>query len=147
MKTQKLHELYSLYLMMALILFQGVSGLFGGFALILDPTGELLNMPLSMLDGSPFDNFLIPGIILFTILGIFPMIVFYGLWKRVKWAWPGTFFVSIALITWIGVEVMMVGYHSEPPLQLIYGLTGVVLLGLAMLPSVRRALEASQHSR
>lgn len=146
MKTQKEHKLYSLYLMMAFILFQGVSGLFGGFVLILDPTGELLNMPVSMLDGSPFDSFLIPGFILFTILGIFPMIAFYGLWKRVKWAWPGAFLVSIALITWIGVEIMMVGYHSEPPLQLIYGLIGVLLLGLVMLPSVRQALEASQHS-
>jgi hypothetical protein len=77
---------YSLYILMALILFQGISGLFGGIALIIDPTGELLQMPLSMLDGSPFDTFLIPGIILFLILGIFPMIVFYGLWKMTNWA-------------------------------------------------------------
>ena len=68
------------------------------------------------------------------------MIAFYGLWKRTLWAWPGAFMVSIALITWIGVEIMMVGYLSEPPLQLIYGLIGVVLLGLMMLPSVRRTL-------
>jgi hypothetical protein len=37
---------YSLYILMALILFQGISGLFGGIALIIDPTGELLQMPL-----------------------------------------------------------------------------------------------------
>ena len=53
MKTQKPNTSHSLYLLMGLILFQGVSGLFGGFALILDPTGNLLNMPLSMLEGSP----------------------------------------------------------------------------------------------
>jgi hypothetical protein len=131
---------YSLYILMALILFQGISGLFGGIALIIDPTGELLQMPLSMLDGSPFDTFLIPGIILFLILGIFPMIVFYGLWKRTNWAWTGALIVSAALIIWIGVEIWMVGYHPEPPLQLIYGLLGLFLLVLVMMPSVRLTL-------
>jgi peptidoglycan/LPS O-acetylase OafA/YrhL len=96
-----------------------------------------------MLDGSPFDTFLIPGIILFLILGIFPMIVFYGLWKRTNWAWTGALMVSAALIIWIGVEIWMVGYHPEPPLQLIYGLLGLFLLVLVMMPSVRLTLGRS----
>lgn len=131
---------------MGVILIQGLSGLFGGAALIVDPTGELLNMPVSMLEGSPFDTFLIPGLILFTILGIFPMIVVYGLRNRTIWAWPGAFLVSLALITWISVEILMVGYHAEPPLQLVYGVLGLLMLVLVMQPSVRRALEASQNS-
>ncbi|PKD44050.1 hypothetical protein CWD77_00805 [Rhodohalobacter barkolensis] len=122
---------------MVLILFQGISGLFGGTALVIDPTGELLQMPLSMLEGSPFRDFRIPGIILLTILGIIPTIVFYGLWKRSSWAWMGALTVSAALIIWIGVEIWMVGYHSEPPLQLVYGLLGLILLLLTLLPSVR----------
>lgn len=128
---------YSLYFLIILMLFQGISGLFGGFALVIDPTGELLQMPLSMLEGSPFDTFFIPGIILLTILGIMPMVVFYGLWKRKNWAWMGALTVSVALIIWIGVEIWMVGYHSEPPLQLVYGLLGLILLLLTLLPSVR----------
>jgi len=132
---------YSLYLLMGLILFQGISGLFGGLTLVIDPSGELLQMPFSMLEGSPFDTFLIPGFILFTILGIFPMIVFYGLWKRTNWAWTGTLIVSAALIIWIGVEILMVGYHSKPPLQLIYGLLGLILLGLVMMPSIRNQFQ------
>jgi len=143
MKDQKISSPYSLYFLMGLILFQGISGLFGGLALVIDPTGDLLQMPLSMLAGSPFDNFLIPGIILLTILGIFPMVVFYGLWKRLDWSWMGALMVSAALIIWIGVEIWMVGYHPEPPLQLIYGLLGLFLLVLVMMPSVRLALERS----
>jgi len=127
---------YSLYFLMILMLFQGLSGLFGGIALVIDPSGELLQMPLSMLAGSPFNTFLIPGIILLIILGIFPMVIFYGLWKRTNWAWSGALMVSAALIIWIGVEIWMIGYHSEPPLQLIYGLLGLILLGLVTLPSV-----------
>ena len=137
---REIQQSYSLYLLIGLILFQGISGLFGGFALIIDQTGELLQMPLSMLEGSPFDTFLIPGIILLTVLGIFPMVVFYGLWKRSKWAWMGAVTVSVALIIWIGVEIWMIGYHSEPPLQLVYGLLGVILLILTFLQSVRHEL-------
>jgi hypothetical protein len=137
---REIQQSYSLYLLIGLILFQGISGLFGGFALIIDQTGELLQMPLSMLEGSPFDTFLIPGIILLTVLGIFPMVVFYGLWKRSNWAWMGALRVSVALIIWIGVEIWMIGYHSEPPLQLVYGLLGVILLILTFIPSVRHKL-------
>jgi len=140
MKSQKTHNSISLYLMMALILFQGVSGLFGGFALVADPTGAVLSMPVTLLEGSPFDNFFIPGLILLTILGIFPVVVFYGIWMRADWAWTGALLVSTALIAWIGFEILMVGYHDDPPLQLIYGLLGLILLGLVMLPSVHRAL-------
>lgn len=140
MKSQKSDNPFSLYLIMALILFQGLSGLFGGFALIADPTGAILNMPVTLLEGSPFNTFLIPGFILFMILGVFPVVVFYGLWMKADWAWTGALFVSTALITWIGVEILVVGYHDEPPLQLIYGLVGLILLGMVMLPSVKQTL-------
>lgn len=139
MKIQTSPKPISLYFLMGCILFQGVSGLFGGTALVIDPTGELLRMPISMLEGSPFENFLIPGLILLTILGVFPMVVFYGLWKQSNWSWMGALMVSVALIIWIGVEIWMIGYHPEPPLQFIYGLLGLILLTLTLLPSVRNS--------
>tara|TARA_R100001143_G_C3360693_1_gene135334 strand:+ start:5268 stop:5690 length:423 start_codon:yes stop_codon:yes gene_type:complete len=132
---------YSFYFLVLFIGFQGISGLIGGAVLVIDPTGVLVQLPTSMLDGSPFDNFLIPGIILLTILGVFPMIVLYGLTKKRLWSWFGAFTVSVALIIWIGVEILIVGYHPEPPLQLIYGLLGIIMLGLVLIPSVRRTLK------
>ncbi len=127
----------SFYILMALILFQGVSGIFGGGALILDPSGAILQMPLSILEGSPFKTFLFPGIILFLVLGIFPAIIFFGLWRRKRQALTGAMFIGPALLAWIGVEITMVGYHSEPPLQLVYGLVGLTLFMLTLMPSVR----------
>ena len=127
----------SQYALMGLLLFQGISGLFGGLALVWDSTGEILQMPLSMLEGSPFNTYFIPGLILLLILGIFPLVVCYSLWKRRAWSLTGSFLLSIALLIWIGVEIVMVGYHSEPPLQLIYGLTGIALLILSQMPSVK----------
>jgi len=122
----------SFYLLMGLLFFQGISGLYGGGALVLDPSGGILQMPLNLLEGSPFTSYLIPGVILFVVLGIGPMMVLYGLYQQKGWGWPGSVLISIALIVWIGVEVLMVGYHADPPLQLVYGLLGILLLGLTL---------------
>lgn len=128
----------SYYILMALIFFQGVSGLYGGGALIIDPGGELLELPISILERSPFDTYMIPGLILFTILGIYPFIVLFGLWQQKIWSWPAAVVLGIALIVWIGVEIMMVGYYPTPPLQLVYGLLGLILLIITQFPSVKR---------
>ncbi|WP_441000128.1 hypothetical protein [Fodinibius sp. SL11] len=132
----------SFYALLTLLFFQAASGLYGGTALIMDPTGNLLQMPTALLEGTSFQDFLIPGIILFSILGIFPLIVLIGSWQRKPWAWPGAVLVSIALIIWIAVQITMIGYAPEPPLQLVYGLVGIVLLILTQLPAVRKILQS-----
>jgi len=128
------------YILIGLMTFQGLSGLFGGIMLALDPGGNSLNMPIDLLKNSPFTNYLFPGIILLVILGILPLIVMNGLWKKQKWSWYGSLFVSLALLIWIFVEVMMIGYQAEPPLQLIYGLAGIFLLIFTLMPSVKNYL-------
>lgn len=119
------------YILMLLLFFQGASGLFGGTALLLDPTGAGLGLPLDWLAGTPFDSYWYPGLILLTVLGIFPTVVFVGLWKRRPWSGKGSLLVGIALVIWIGVEIPMIGYHSEPPIQLIYGMTGILVTFIA----------------
>jgi len=137
----------ALLLLLVGLLFQGLSGLWGGGALVADPTGDLLQMPLSLLDDSPFSDYFVPGLILLTALGVGPLIVALGLWRRRPWAWYGAVAVGGALVVWIGVEVWMIGYHTDPPLQLIYGTLGVLLLVLSTRPSVRRTLSADEPSR
>ena len=122
---------------MVSVFFQALSGLGGGSFLIADPTGETLNLSLSFLINSPFPDYLIPGIILFTVLGVYPLIVTAGLWKRKYWGWLGSIFLGIALLIWIFVEILIIGYQSEPPLQLIYGILGIVILFLALLSGTK----------
>ncbi|MCB2219002.1 MAG: hypothetical protein KQI35_01315 [Bacteroidetes bacterium] len=121
-----------------LILFQGLSGIAGGIGLIGDPSGESLQIPLIWLKGSPFHNYLVPGIVLLIILGIFPVGVFLGLLREWPWAWHATLFIAIALLIWIIVEIMVIGYQPQPPLQLIYSLVGLLMLVTALLPQVRK---------
>jgi len=128
----------TVYLLVAALLFQGLSGVAGGIGLILDPSGRSLQLPLNWLEGSPFSDYLIPGWILLLVLGIFPLIVFYGLWRRQYWGWLGALLVGLALIIWIAVEILIIGYQPQPPLQLIYGTLGLIILILALLPGVQR---------
>ena len=127
----------SVIVLMVSVFFQALSGLGGGAFLIADPTGETLNLSLSFLINSPFPDYLIPGIILFTVLGVYPLIVTAGLWKRKYWGWLGSIFLGIALLIWIFVEILIIGYQSEPPLQLIYGILGIAILFLALLPGTK----------
>lgn len=138
MSTSKPGRPASVYLLMAGLLFQGLSAVAGGIGLVTDPTGGNLQLPVRWLQGSPFNDYLIPGWILLLVLGMFPLIVLYGFWAGRAWSEPAALLVGLALIIWIGVEVLIIGYHSDPPLQLIYGLLGIAILVLALLPSVRR---------
>ncbi|MDZ7717656.1 MAG: hypothetical protein U5K72_02405 [Balneolaceae bacterium] len=122
-----------------LVGFQGLSGLAGGFGLILDPTGEALGIPQEWLLNSIFDTYLIPGVILFVVLGIFPMICYAGLWKGKDWAITGSFITGIALMIWIAVEIYMIGYISNPPLQLIYGVTGILITLVSWIRMIDRS--------
>jgi NO-binding membrane sensor protein with MHYT domain len=86
--------------------------------------------------------FLLTGLALFIVLGLYPLVVFYGLLKKLKWSWFAAFVLGGALIIWIVVEIIMIGYQPQPPLQLIYGIIGLMILFAALLPSVRKFLKS-----
>jgi len=141
---------FTISVLLFLLLLLSLGALYGGMALVLDPSGGLIQLPLIILKYSPFNNFLIPGLILFTVLGLLPALVFYSLLKRPQWrwvnvlnvygdmywAWTFTLYVGFVLIIWISVQTLLIN-----AVYLVH--TGYVLLGLsivciALLPSVRQ---------
>ncbi len=132
-----------------LILLQfllGLGAVAGGALLVAAPDGHLLQMPLSMLQHSPFPNFFIPGSILCIFLGIYPLMEAYSLWKRPAWRWPdvinpfktthwswaGSLAAGVILLIWIIVEVILL--RTVAFLHVLYFLWGMVLLVLTMAP-------------
>ena len=111
----------------ALEILLGVGAVGGGLALIAGPNGEILPLPVSALSGSPFASYFVPGAILFTILGIGPLGAAVLAWRRHPVAPLLTFAVGAALLIWLVVEIVVVGYANDPPLQALYFGLGIVI--------------------
>ena len=122
---------FSIYFLIFIMALQSLSGLLGGVSLIIDPTGNMIDLPSSWLAGSMFQNYLIPGIILLVVLGILPLITLIGLVNGTKRSLTYARLVGYALVIWIAVEIFIIGYKPEPPLQMIYGIVGIIILLLA----------------
>ena len=76
----KIKKIRNIFLIVLGFLALGAIG--GGIVLIISPTGELIGMPLSEFKNIPFSSFLIPGIILFSILGVIPSLLIIALLKK-----------------------------------------------------------------
>lgn len=127
----------------------GLGAIFGGGVLIISPSGKLFGMPLSMLNNSPFKTFLIPGTILFIVLGLVPLAITYALAKRPEnkfaeqfnlykdmyWAWSYSIYIAFALIGWIQIE--MAYLRSVHWSHTLYMLWAVLIIFVALLPQVR----------
>jgi len=137
----------SVVAVMIALLIQGLSGVAGGLGLVLDPSGASLGIPVNWLEGSAFRDYLIPGLILLLVLGVWPLVTFMAAWRRHPRAWHATVLVGVALLVWLAVEIMTIGYHPWPPLQLIYGLLALAILVLARVPATRQFMRATPTDR
>jgi hypothetical protein len=117
---------------LALEVVLAIGALGGGLVLMLAPRGEILPLPLSALAGSPFDTYFVPGLILFGVLGLGPLVAARMAWLRHPLAPVAAFVVGAGLLIWVAVEVAIIGYSNEPPLQAIYAILGVAILLVAI---------------
>lgn len=118
----------------ALLGIQAMLAIAGGVGLIRDPI-ENVGMPLSLLEGTPFSDYLIPGLILLLVIGLPPVFAAYGVARRRRWGVWLAGVAGAALLVWISVEVILLGYLPGIgiALQIVMGLLGVVILTLAIL--------------
>jgi hypothetical protein len=138
------------YILLTLIVYQGISALYGGLSLVLDPTGGVLSMPVSLLAGSPFRTYLVPGLILGLMLGVFPLFLIYPLWKKPEWkragflniykdrywAWTYSLYLGVMLMVWIQVQEMVIGYLHV--IQAVIFAVGLLIVVTTLLPATRR---------
>ena len=113
--------------------FLGISAIVGAIPLILFPQGDLLHMPLSMLDHSPFHSFLIPGIILLLANGVLSFVALYQLLRRRNgYSW-WVAFQGCVISGWIVVEVIIL--RAVVWLHFLYLAVGLILIasGLALI--------------
>ena len=94
-------------LAVGLEVFLGLGALFGGGAFILAPDGHLLGMPTTLLAGSPFPSYLVPGIVLFTLIGLAPLVAATIAVRRQALAPLAAVAVGLTLIGWVSVEMVV----------------------------------------
>jgi hypothetical protein len=115
--------------LVGLLAFVGVGGIGGGLALVVDPSGSLVKLDPGLLTGGPFLDYLVPGILLLSVIGLGHVagaaLVLRGT--------PGSRYVALALgaglMVWIAVQLAVIGYWSL--LQPIFMGLGLAQCGLA----------------
>jgi hypothetical protein len=139
MTLQKLPGIARLAVVLEILL--GLGALFGGGALILAPDGHLLGMPTALLAGSPFQSFLVPGIVLFTLGGLAPLLAAALTLRRYPFAPIAAVAVGVTLIGWVSVEmVVLAGLGSLAwALYLVLG-ASIAGIGVAWWRSSIRSL-------
>ncbi|MFZ5354068.1 MAG: hypothetical protein ACOZCL_15290 [Bacillota bacterium] len=113
--------------------FLGIGGMAGGLAAITDPIKPLGISAAETLKNSPFDNFLIPGILLFTVIGLGNLFGAVMFRFKTKYQAYISGVLACGLMIWIIVQcIMILAIHALHIIFFGYGLVQG-LLAAAML--------------
>ena len=130
--------------------FLAIGAIGGGAVLIISPTGELIGIPLSEFKNIPFNSYLIPGIILFSVLGLIPLLLIIALLKKpesklaeqinafkdMHWSWTYSIYIAFTLIGWVHIQLIFL-QSSVHWLHTFYMFYAILTIIIALLPRVR----------
>ncbi len=127
------HHTTGFRVLVALEIFDAIGEFGGGIPLLLDPSGSLLGVNVSMFPGIPVSDFLLVGLWLTVIYGIGSCLVAFLLWRRHALAIPLAALGAAIWLGWVALEVIVWGASSFTVPWLV---PPVVVLGLLALPAV-----------
>jgi uncharacterized membrane protein YqjE len=144
----KFHKTRNIFLIVLGFLSLGAIG--GGVVLMISPSGELLGIPLSEFKNIPFNSYLIPGIILFVVLGFIPLLLIIALLKKpesklaeqiniykdMHWSWTYSIYIAFILIGWVHVELIFL-QGVVHWLHTFYMFYAILIIIVALLPQMR----------
>ena len=110
--------------------FVGIGAMGGGMMAILNPGGPG-GMPTDALQNSPFSDYLIPGIILFTVIGLGNVLCALTMLFKSKYQGYISSIFSWALVIWIIVQCIML--RLVVSLHVIFFIIGLVQAFLSII--------------
>jgi hypothetical protein len=112
-----------------LISFIALTAIVSGLLMISYPYGEIMNLSPRLLNGTPFKDFRLPGILLTVLVGgVNLLAVFYNMQRhanRYNWAMAGGFMIS----GWIVVQMILI--QTAHWLHFVYLGAGILIILLA----------------
>lgn len=139
----------TLWPLLFLLAFLGLGGLYGGIAMLIDPTGDILQLT-EVLPLLPVSDYILPGLFLLVVMGLAPLVLTYALLGRPNWAWTqklplwnshhrawtGTLGLGVILAVWLTVQGLLIGLKWA--IQYITAVTGFLIILFALSPGIRR---------
>lgn len=109
-------------------IFIGMGALSGGLPMLLSPDGSNSGLNIEHLQNTPFENYLIPGILLVLIIGAGNLVGSYFSLKFKNLAGHAGIVLGFALMIWIATQMLLLGNVSWlQPIFLLLGITELVL--------------------
>ena len=148
MNSKNRRRPFTLWVVIAAQFILGFGSMDNGSRLFTAPDGSSMGVSVDLLAGSPFQDFRIPGILLFLV-GVCLLLAAIALlvrpswrWlqtinpcKKYHWSWAFSLAAGAVLLVWIITEAAMAGFFS--PHQPAIGAMGIVIILLTLLPGVR----------
>ncbi len=114
------------YSMGVLLAFAALNAFGGGYYAMAGAEG----VPLEWLEGSPFRNYLIPGIFLFVVVGGAFLTAAILAFVRSRHARMAAFLAVAVVFGWLAVQLSIIGYVSW--MQPVTAIVALVILLLAL---------------
>ncbi len=124
----------------ALLIWLGIGALAGGAALLLKPDGSVMQFSTDLLEGSPFADYTIPGLILGGLFGVGSLLLAVLAYRREPIAPFLILALGVGQMVWIVVELAIIREFSF--LHIVMFTTGLLLAVVAVawgMPTWREA--------
>lgn len=116
-------------LTISLLLFTGINALIAGSMFIVDPSGSKIGMTTDYLRTSPFTDFLIPGIILLVVNGLFNVFAALAVTRNNPMSPILVILQGLMLSGWIIIQIILVqDFNLLHFVMLLIGI-GLIFLG------------------
>ncbi|MBK7105115.1 MAG: hypothetical protein IPH62_07515 [Ignavibacteriae bacterium] len=115
------------YLLSILFLFISLNAFGGGYYGMSGAKG----VPIEWLENSPFQNYFIPSLFLFIIVGGSSLLASIFVFRNLKFDITFSFLVATIILTWIITQVSIIGYVSwmQPTIFII----GLIIFFLSLI--------------
>ncbi len=120
-----------------LLFFLALNAVGGGLAFIADPSGNVMQIPIDLLQNTPFKDYLIPGIILLVSNGILSLLVAILTLKKVTY-YPWLIILQgCVLISWLTIELAININFFHPFLHYPLYVMGALFIAAGVFIQIR----------